>query len=70
MKPALILAQVLSAISICWCNRPNHRRGLKPNTTSQPTRNIIGCPSSWYAPLSNASHTGKLARSLPKVLQD
>jgi len=66
MKPALILAQVLSAISICWAQSPNHRHGSKPNTTSQPTPNIIGSPSRWYAPLSNASRTGKLARSLQR----
>jgi MoxR-like ATPase len=51
-------------------NRSNHRHDSKPNTTSLPTPNIIGCPLPWYAPLSNASRTGKHARSLPKALQD
>jgi hypothetical protein len=70
MKPALILAQVLSAISICWAQSPKPQARLEPNTTSQPTRNIIESRSRWYAPLSNASRTGEHARSLPKALQD
>ena len=70
MKPALILAQVLSAISICWAQSPKPQARLEAEYYVVAYAQHYRVPSRWYAPLSNASRSGKHARSLPKALQD
>jgi len=71
MKPALILAQVLSAISICWAQSPKPQARLEAEYYVVAYAQHYRVPVALVrAPLSNASRSGKHARSLPKALQD
>jgi len=70
MKPALILAQVLSAISLCWTQSPKPQARLEAEYYVVAYAQHYRVPVALVRAIVEASRAGKHARSLPKALQD